>query len=45
MKIKITQHRVIRDGCISEGISLMNVCWFSQSVFNHVLNTVNDGVF
>ena len=38
-------HRVIGDGCIWKGISLMNTCWVSQSVFYEVLNTVNDDVF
>ena len=39
--IKIT-HRVVRDGCFWEGISLMNACWVSQSVFYEVLNIVSD---
>ena len=32
LKIKIICHRVIRNGCIWEGISLMNACRQSQSV-------------
>ena len=44
IKIKIT-HRVVGDGCIWEGISLMNACWVSQSVFYEVLNAVSDDVF
>ena len=44
IKIKIT-HRVVGDGSIWEGISLINVCWVSQSVFYEVLNVVSDDVF
>ena len=33
IKIEITHHRSIEDGCIWEEISLMNACWVSQSVF------------
>ena len=42
MRIKVTGHRVMENGCIWEGILLMNTCWVSQ-----VLNAVhtNDGVF
>ena len=39
LKIKIIRHRVIGDGCICEGISPMNTCRVSQSVFYQVLNT------
>ena len=35
---------VIKDGCIWEPISLMNGCWFSQSVIQQVSNA-NDSVF
>ena len=45
IKIKITRHRVMEDACIWEGISLMNVCWVSQSVFYQILNAVSDAVF
>ena len=45
VKIKITHHRVIGDGCIWEGISLINACWVSQSVFYQVLQAVSDDVF
>ena len=44
MKIKIT-HRIVGDGCIWKGISLMNVCWVSQLVFHKVLNAFSDDVF
>ena len=37
IKIKVTRHKVIGDGCIWEGISLMSTCWVSQSVFHQVL--------
>ena len=45
IKIKITRHGVTEDGCIWEGISPMNPCWVSQSVFYQVWNAVSDGVF
>ena len=41
----ITHHRVIGDGCIWGGISLMNDCRVSQSVFYQVLNAVSEVVF
>ena len=44
IKIKVTRHRVIGDGWIWEGISLMNPCWVSQSVIEQVLNA-SYGVF
>ena len=37
IKTKITHPRVIGDGCIWEGISLMNAWWVSQSVPYQVL--------
>ena len=40
----MTCHRVIGDGCIWEGILLMNVCCVNQSVIHQVLNA-SDGVF
>ena len=46
--IKIKKiHRVVEDGCIWEGrsLTLMNVCWVSQSVLKEVLNTAGDDVF
>ena len=36
----MTCHRVVGDGCIWEGISPMNSCLVSQSVFYQVLNAV-----
>ena len=45
IKINIIHHRVIGDGCICQGISHMNTCWVSQSVFYQFLNVVSDGVF
>ena len=44
IQIKII-HRVVGDGCIWEGLSLINACWVSQSVFYEVLNAVGDDVF
>ena len=44
MKIKMTCHRIIGDGCIWEGISLMNARCVSHSVIHQVLNA-SDGVF
>ena len=44
IKIKVTRHRVIGDGWIWEGISLMNPSWVSQSVIEQVLNA-SYGVF
>ena len=38
IKIKITHHRVKGDGCIREGILLMNANCVSQSMFYKVLN-------
>ena len=29
IKIKITRHRIMENGCIGEGMSLMNACWVS----------------
>ena len=43
--MKITRHKLVGDGCIWEGISLINACLVSQSVFYQVLNAVSDGVF
>ena len=40
-KIIITHHRVVGDGCIWEGISLINACWVSQLVLCQVLNPVS----
>ena len=47
LKVKIhtniitNHHRVMENGCIWEGVSLMNICWVSQSaVFCQVLNAV-----
>ena len=40
-KIIITHHKVVGDGCIWEGISLMNACWVSQLVPCQVLNPVS----
>ena len=40
IKIKVTRHRVIGDGWIWEGISLMNPCWVGQSVIEQVLMPV-----
>ena len=41
INIKTNRHRVMENGCIWEGISLMNVWWVSQSaVFYQVLNPV-----
>ena len=34
--MKVTWQSVVGDGCTCEGISLMNGCWISQSVFNQV---------
>ena len=45
IKIKITHHRVIGDGCIWEVISLMKADCVTQSVFYQVLNAISDGVF
>ena len=45
IKIKITQRRVIGDGCIWEEILLMKARWVIQSVFYQVLNAVTDGMF
>ena len=47
IEIKVTRYRVIGDGYIWEGISLINPCWASESVFYQVLNAVHDadGVF
>ena len=45
IKIEIRQHRVVGNGCIWEGILLVNACWVSQSVFCKVLNPVNNGAF
>ena len=43
-KMKITHHKFVGDGCIGEGISLMNACRVSQSVLYQVLNAVSDVV-
>ena len=44
--MKITRHKLVGDGCIWEGISLINACLVSQSVFYQVLNAASDdGVF
>ena len=41
INIKTNRHRVMENGCIWEGILLMNICWVSQSaVFCQVLNAV-----
>ena len=45
IKIEITHHRSIEDGCIWEEISLMNACWVSQSVLHQYLKAVSDGLF
>ena len=50
LKIKITQHRVLGDGFIWEGISFMNAWWVSQSASVGVSDccsvvAVSDGVF
>ena len=42
VKIKITHHRVIGEGCIWEGMSL-NTCWLSQSVLYQIFCAVNSG--
>ena len=42
--MKITHHKFVGDGCIWEGISLMNACRVSQSVLYQVLNAVSDVV-
>ena len=46
IKIETTHQRSIEDGCIWEGISLMNACWaVSQfSIVSIVLNAVRDEV-
>ena len=36
---------MVGDGCIWEGISLMNACWVSLPVFYEVLNAVSDDLF
>ena len=41
IKIK-TIHRVGGNGCIWEGLSLINTSWVSQSLFYEVLNAVSD---
>ena len=33
------------DGCIWEGISLINACWDSQPIFYEVLNAISDDAF
>ena len=40
MKIKTTRHRDMENGHIWEGISLINACWVSQSVFYQVKENV-----
>ena len=40
-KMIITHHRVVGDGCIWEGMSLINACWVSQLVLCQVLNPVS----
>ena len=37
IKIKITRHRFMENGCIWEGTLLMNACWVSV-LFHQVLN-------
>ena len=37
IKIKTNRHWVMENGCIWEGILLMNTCWVSQLVFYQVL--------
>lgn len=44
IKIKTTHYKVTEDGCIWEGIWLMNACWVRKSVIYQVLNA-SDGVF
>ena len=43
--MKMIWHRVMGDGCIWKGISLMNACWVNQSVFYQILNAVSYAVF
>ena len=45
IKIKITQRRVIGDGCIWEEISLTKARWVIQSMFYQALNAATDGMF
>ena len=34
--MKVTRQSVIGDGCTCEGISLINACWISKTVFHQV---------
>ena len=46
IRIKITSHRIIRDGCIWEEISHMNTCWLTQVADSfQVWNAASNGVF
>ena len=41
INIKTNRHRVMENGCIWEGISLMNACWVNPSALLYqVLNAV-----
>ena len=45
IKIQITHHRVMGNGSISEGISLMNTFWVGHSVFYQDLRAANDTMY